>query len=116
MAKVAFAVTQSTRKVGFDNLAPNTKVFTRVYWGQKGGLKFTTSEDQAEYYPESTILIAQHEAHKTAKGKILFTPKAILDLRKDMVNDKIITREQADNVKPGRFGTFWYDGADVVKK
>lgn len=116
MAKVAFAVTETTvRSAGFDNLTANTKVFTRVYKGTQGGLKFQTTEAQPKSYPASTVGVYQLEAHKTAGGKILFPPKSILELRGDLVKDKILTQKDAELVVPGRFGTFFVNDKPAKK-
>jgi len=113
MAKVAFTVTEARTNVGFDNLTANTKVYVRYYTGLKGQPKFATSEKPADSYPASTKGIYQLDAHKTAKGRILFPQKAILELRKDLVAEKHFTKDEVVKVQPGRFGTFWYnaDGA-----
>lgn len=107
MAKVAHVVTTSTRQQGgFDNLQVNTKVFQRVYKGQKGGLKFQTIES-SEGVPASTLAVYQLDAHKTAKGRILFPTASVVEFRKDLVADKVMTAKEAEKVIPGKFGTFF---------
>lgn len=107
MAKVSHVVTTSTRQQGgFDNLVANAKVFQRVYKGQKGGLKFQTIES-SDGVPASTIGVYQLEAHKTTKGRILFPTASVVEFRKDLVADKVMTAKEAEKVIPGKFGTFF---------
>lgn len=116
MAKIAFAVTEVARgAAGFDNLTANTKVFTRAYIGTNGQLKFET-KSELKTVPSSTKAVYSLDAHKTANGRILFPTKSVAELRTDLVKDKIVSSKDAEFVKPGKFGNFWFDAEGAAKK
>lgn len=111
MAKVAYTTTEPRQRVGFDDLKANGKGFCRVYKGTDGKLKFKVDKEAAKSYAASTVGVYQLDVHYTTNGRILFPSKAVLELRKDLVADKHMTKEQATKVVPGKFGTFWVNEA-----
>lgn len=109
MAKIAYKASEVAARVGFDDIKANTKRNVRVYKGTDGSLKFATTEADKTVFPKSTVGVYQLEAHLTAGNKVLWPTKSVAELRADLVKDKILTQQEVGNVKPGKFGNFWYD-------
>lgn len=108
MAKIAFTATEG-RTQSFDDIKANCKKTVRVYTGKDGSLKFSTGEADKTAYPKGTKVVFLLDAHLTAGNKILWPTKSIAELRADLVKEKVLTSKEVENVKPGRFGNFWYD-------
>lgn len=115
MAKIAYQESVSTRTQGFDDIKANTKRNVRVYLGMNGKLKFATVAADKTAFPKGTKAVYQLDAHLTAGDKILWPTKSVAELRADLVKDKIVTSKEAESVKPGKFGAFWYDDGTSSK-
>ncbi len=116
MAKRNFAVTQrATSAIG--DLEQNTLVSIRAYTAQDGSLKFATDRDPLKAtFPASTIAVFDVKVHVNKGGKVLFPTKAMDELKKDLLEAKLVDKKEVERLRPGKYGQVFIEGAKVMVK